>query len=74
MSAPNCPAPLLWTPSEAALHLRVSLRSVWRLLKGGRLPRECTTYVGSQLRFRRQALEDWLAAGGGRPQGPPPAA
>ncbi|MBE3562246.1 MAG: helix-turn-helix domain-containing protein [Hydrogenibacillus schlegelii] len=46
------------TPEEAAKRLRVSVRTVYRQLKDGRLP---GVKVGGQWRIRREELERYLA-------------
>jgi excisionase family DNA binding protein len=63
MSAPNppriSPHPLL-TAAEVAEMLSVSLRSVRRLIKDGKLP---IVHVGRSVRIRLEALEAFINGG-----------
>jgi excisionase family DNA binding protein len=47
------------TTSEVLAYLQVNLRTVYRLLKAGRIP---AVRVGRQWRFRRTDLDAWLAS------------
>lgn len=49
--------PRLLTPSEVAQELRVSVRTLYRLIRGDALP---AIRVGKQLRISQNALESWL--------------
>jgi excisionase family DNA binding protein len=52
--------PEILTPQEAADFLRVSLLTVQRQAKAGRLPGR---RVGKEWRFSRTVLTEWMAAG-----------
>ncbi len=52
--------PEILNPQEAAEFLRVSLLTVQRQAKAGRLPGR---RIGKQWRFSRTVLLEWLAAG-----------
>src|SRR3970040_2376237 len=63
------------TTEEVLEYLQVNLRTVYRLIKAGKIP---AVRVGRQWRFRKTDLDAWLEgqrARGGRqgPKGPPPA-
>lgn len=62
------------TTEEVLEYLQVNLRTVYRLIKAGRLP---AVRVGLQWRFRRQDLDAWLASQRATPSAapapPPPA-
>src|SRR6516165_10926175 len=47
----------VFTASEVANYLRVSLSTIYRLLKSGDLP---AFKIGSDLRFNRVHVEEWL--------------
>ncbi|HHY99362.1 MAG TPA: helix-turn-helix domain-containing protein [Firmicutes bacterium] len=49
---------LILTPEEAARYLRVDLRTVYRILREGRLP---AGRVGRQWRIRKEELDRFLA-------------
>lgn len=62
------------TTSEVLDYLQVNLRTVYRLIKAGKIP---AIRVGRQWRFRKRDLDSWLEdqrASGSRPvlTGPPP--
>ena len=50
------------TANEAADYLKVTVRTIYRLIKEGRIP-GCK--VGGSWRFRRDILDDWLAGSRG---------
>lgn len=45
---------------EASQQLRVSERTMWRLVRDGKIPHK---RVGKQYRFSPAVLQEWLAAG-----------
>jgi excisionase family DNA binding protein len=47
----------LMTLTEVAAYLRLSKDTVYRMASGGRLP---ASKVGSQWRFRREDVDQWL--------------
>jgi excisionase family DNA binding protein len=47
----------LMTVREVADYLRVSVKTIYRLLKQGRIP---GTKVGNQWRFNKTAIDEWL--------------
>jgi excisionase family DNA binding protein len=49
----------LMTLAEVAAYLRLSKDTVYRMASGGKLP---ASKVGSQWRFRRDEVEQWLEA------------
>lgn len=51
----------LWTPDEAAAFLQISRRTVYDMANRGTIP---AIKVGGQMRFRCQALDDWIAESG----------
>jgi len=53
--------PTLLTAIEAAKHLRLHVKSLYRLAKEGKIP---ARKVGGQWRFHRQTLDDWLKTTG----------
>lgn len=53
--------PLLLTPAEFARELRVSVRSLRRLVAAGRAPAPCR--VGRALRWRRVDVVRWISDG-----------
>jgi len=53
----NAKEPALLTAEEAAKHLRVHVKSLYRLAKQGKIP---ARKVGGQWRFHRQTLDEWL--------------
>jgi excisionase family DNA binding protein len=53
--------PLVWTKTEVALQLRVSERTVSRLISNGALP---VVRIGSQIRIETQAVRHFLATSG----------
>ncbi len=63
---PAPPQPLLLDPPEAAALLGVSVWTLRRWAKAGRVPR---VQDGRRMRFGREALEEWVrvnVVGGGR--------
>jgi excisionase family DNA binding protein len=50
------------TANEAANYLKVTVRTIYRLIREGRIP-GCK--VGGSWRFRRDILDDWLAGSRG---------
>jgi excisionase family DNA binding protein len=63
------------TTEEVLEYLQVNLRTVYRLIKAGKIP---AVRVGRQWRFRKRDIDAWLDSqrprGGTRPAGPPAAA
>lgn len=55
----------LLTTDEVLVRLQLNLRTVYRLIKAGRLP---AVRVGRQWRFRPNDVEAWVARGGDIPQ------
>jgi excisionase family DNA binding protein len=51
----------VYTPDELAAALQVSTRTLYRLDSSGKLPRPVS--VGRSLRWRRDEILAWLAAG-----------
>jgi excisionase family DNA binding protein len=47
----------LMTVEEAALYLRVGKKTIYRLLKQGKIP---ATRVGQQWRFNKASIDEWL--------------
>lgn len=68
-NAPTQPAslegPALLTAEEAAKHLRIHVKSLYRLAKQGKIP---SRKVGGRWRFHRQTLDEWLKLSDGEPQ------
>jgi excisionase family DNA binding protein len=63
------------TTEEVLEYLQVNLRTVYRLIKAGKIP---AVRVGRQWRFRKRDIDAWLDSqrprgGGPRPAAPPPA-
>ena len=62
------------TTEEVLEYLQVNLRTVYRLIKAGKIP---AVRVGRQWRFRKRDIDAWLDSqrprGGARPAGPTPA-
>ena len=52
---------LLWTAAQVADALGVSVRLLYKLQASARLPRPIS--FGRAIRWRREELEEWLAAG-----------
>lgn len=59
------------TTAEVLDYLHVNLRTVYRLLKAGKLP---GVRVGRQWRFRKSGVDAWLASQAADPSPAPPAA
>jgi len=63
------------TTEEVLEYLQVNLRTVYRLIKAGKIP---AVRVGRQWRFRKRDIDAWLDSqrprGGARPSAPTPAA
>jgi excisionase family DNA binding protein len=62
------------TTEEVLEYLQVNLRTVYRLIKAGKIP---AVRVGRQWRFRKRDIDAWLDSqrprgGGGRPTAAPP--
>ncbi len=51
----------LLSAQDLAGMMRVSTRTVWRLLSGGKLPQPIR--IGGSVRWRRPDVEDWVRAG-----------
>jgi excisionase family DNA binding protein len=62
------------TTEEVLEYLQVNLRTVYRLIKAGKIP---AVRVGRQWRFRKRDIDAWLDSqrprGAARPAAPPPA-
>jgi len=58
----NAKESALLTAEEAAKHLRVHVKSLYRLAKKGKVP---ARKVGGQWRFHRQTLDEWLKLSNG---------
>src|SRR5947207_13245641 len=63
------------TTEEVLEYLQVNLRTVYRLIKAGKIP---AVRVGRQWRFRKRDIDPWLDSqrprgDGARPAAPPPA-
>src|SRR2546428_14062400 len=60
------------TTEEVLEYLQVNLRTVYRLIKAGKIP---AVRVGRQWRFRKRDIDAWLDSqrprGGSRPPAPP---
>lgn len=52
--------PIFWTPKQVAERLQVSIYTISRWARQGKLP---VTRIGNRLRFDPQAIEEALAAG-----------
>lgn len=62
MGSPESPlTPLLIGADELAALLRISTRSLWRLLSAGRLPKPIR--LGRSVRWRRVEVEIWINCG-----------
>ena len=59
------------TTEEVLEHLQVNLRTVYRLIKAGKIP---AVRVGRQWRFRKRDIEAWLDSQGTGPAVPGAAA
>ncbi len=51
------PGPIM-TPNEVAQYLRIHYTTLYRLIRRGEIP---AFKVGSDYRFRRDAIEKWVA-------------
>jgi excisionase family DNA binding protein len=60
-TTPDKGTALLWTAAQVADALGVSVRLLYKLQASGRLPRPIS--FGRAVRWRREELEEWLAAG-----------
>lgn len=60
VSGANAEAVEVWTLPEVAAYLRVSEAAVEELAASGRLPAQ---QIGTEWRFLKQAVVDWLACG-----------
>ncbi len=56
----------LMTLDEVAAYLRLSKDTVYRMVKSGRIP---AVKVGTQWRFRRPEVEQWLESNANRSRG-----
>ena len=59
------------TTEEVLDYLQVNPRTVYRLIKAGKIP---AVRVGRQWRFRKRDIDAWLDGQGSGPVAPPPAA
>ena len=59
------------TTEEVLEYLQINLRTVYRLIKAGKIP---AVRVGRQWRFRKGDIDAWLDSQGTAPGGPVPAA
>jgi len=50
-------APQLFTAEEAARYLRLHVKSIYRLARGGKIPGR---KVGGSWRFHRDSLDRWV--------------
>jgi excisionase family DNA binding protein len=57
----NLQEPLLISVGELAMILKVSTRSVWRLLSAGKLIEPVR--IGGAVRWRFQEIKDWIDQG-----------
>ncbi len=71
--APDLPTNEVFLTTEEVLeYLQINLRTVYRLIKAGKIP---AVRVGRQWRFRKRDIDAWLDSQGTRPAaGPAPAA
>ncbi len=58
------------TTEEVLEYLQINLRTVYRLIKAGKIP---AVRVGRQWRFRKRDIDAWLDGQGTKPAGPAPA-
>ncbi len=58
------------TTEEVLAYLQVNLRTVYRLIKAGKIP---AVRVGRQWRYRKRDIDAWLDSQRPRPAGPAPA-
>ena len=58
------------TTEEVLEYLQINLRTVYRLIKAGKIP---AVRVGRQWRFRKGDIDAWLDSQGTAPGGPAPA-
>src|SRR5215510_9348336 len=60
--------PTFLTTDDVLAYLQVNLRTIYRLVKAGKIP---AVRVGRQWRFRKKDIDAWLAGrrGGGKPGG-----
>jgi len=59
------------TTEEVLEHLQINLRTVYRLIKAGKIP---AVRMGRQWRFGKRDIDAWLDSQGTTPGGPAPAA
>lgn len=57
----ECDMDEILTANEAADYLKINVRTVYRLIREGRIPGR---KVGGSWRFRKDILDDWLAGFG----------
>ena len=55
------PAPLFVTAAELAQLLRISTRTLWRLLSAKKMPEPVR--FGSAVRWRIEVIQDWIDQG-----------
>mgnify|MGYP002630909519 CR=1 FL=1 len=68
---PNPPKNEVFLTTEEVLeYLQINLRTVYRLIKAGKIP---AVRVGRQWRFRKRDIDAWLDGQGTKPAGPEPA-
>ena len=63
------PKALLLRYEQVAEMLNAGQRSVWRWSRSGRMPAPVRIGGSNAVRFRRQEIEDWIAAGCPRVRG-----
>ena len=71
MSHDRSPDDVFLTTEEVLEYLQINLRTVYRLIKAGKIP---AVRVGRQWRFRKKDIDAWLESQGSRPAGPAPTA
>jgi excisionase family DNA binding protein len=59
--SPPDPTPLLISVQDLATILKISTRSVWRLLSAGKLP--SPVRIGGAVRWRYDEVKHWIDAG-----------
>ncbi len=70
--APDPPTSAVFLTTEEVLeYLQINLRTVYRLIKAGKIP---AVRVGRQWRFRKRDIDAWLDSQGTGPAAPAPAA
>jgi excisionase family DNA binding protein len=56
-----CPGPMFVTASELSQLLRISTRTLWRLLSAHKIPEPVR--LGSAVRWRMELIQDWIEQG-----------